>query len=116
MRRGNNATERTGRGSLQSEGRQICGRSSPDSRIVEGWGIEDKLSGESEMKTDNPVPLAQRWTAVELRKLSPEQRDAIMEAAAALAEEEYHINAELTAFEAFGKDDLHGDSSSAETR
>ena len=68
------------------------------------------------MKTDNHVPLARRWTAAELRKLPPEQRDAILEAAAALAEEEYHSHAELTAFEAFDKDDLYGDSSSAETR
>ena len=68
------------------------------------------------MKTDNLVSSGRRWTASELRKLSQEQRDAIMEAAAALAEGEYRNNAELTAFEAFGKDDLHGDSSSAETR
>ena len=68
------------------------------------------------MKTDNLVSSGRRWAATELRKLSQEQRDAILEAAAALAEEEYRSNAELTAFEAFGKDDLHGDSSSAETR
>jgi hypothetical protein len=37
-----------------------------------------------------------------------------MEAAAALAEEEYRNNPELTAFEAF-KDDLYGESSSTET-
>ena len=68
------------------------------------------------MKTDNLVSSGRRWTATGLRKLSQEQRDAVMEAAAALAEEEYRRNAELTAFEAFGKDDLYGDSSSAETR
>ena len=56
------------------------------------------------------------WTAAELRKLPPEQRDAIMLAAAALAEAEYRNNPELTAFDAFGKEDLHGDSSSTETR
>ena len=54
--------------------------------------------------------------AAELRKLPPEQRDALMEAAAALAEEDYRNNPELTAFEAFGKDDVYGDSSSTETR
>ena len=43
-------------------------------------------------------------------------RDAILEAAAALAEEEYRSNPELTAFDAFGEDDLYGDSSSTETR
>ena len=57
-----------------------------------------------------------RWTAAELRNLTAAERDAILEAAAALAEEEYRKNSELTAFEAFGKDDLYGESSSTETR
>lgn len=57
-----------------------------------------------------------RWTAAELRELPPEERNAILEAAAALAEEEYRTNPELMAFEAFGKDDLYGESSSTETR
>lgn len=57
-----------------------------------------------------------RWTAAELRKLPPAEREAILEAAAALAEEEYRKNLELTAFEAFGKDDLYGESSNTETR
>jgi hypothetical protein len=57
-----------------------------------------------------------RWTASELRKMSLEERNAIMEAAAALAEEEYRNNPELTAFDAFGRDDLYGESSSAEAR
>lgn len=66
----------------------------------------------------NPTNIAtsRRWTAAELRKLPAAERNAIMEAAAALAEEEYRNNPELTAFEAFGKDDLYGDSSSTETR
>jgi acyl-CoA reductase-like NAD-dependent aldehyde dehydrogenase len=57
-----------------------------------------------------------RWTAAELRKLPPAERDAILETAAALAEEEYRKNPELTAFEAFGKEDLYGESSNTETR
>jgi alkylhydroperoxidase family enzyme len=56
------------------------------------------------------------WTAAELRKLPAAERDAILLAAAALAEKEYCNNQELTGFEAFGKDDLYGDSSSSETR
>ena len=68
------------------------------------------------MKTENLVSSARRWTAAELRKLPPEQRDAILEAAAALAEEDYRNDAELTAFEAFSKDDLYGDSSNTEQR
>jgi hypothetical protein len=67
------------------------------------------------MKTLNATA-NRRWTAAELRKLLVAERDAIMEDAAALAEEEYCNNPELTAFEAFGKDDLYGDSSSTETR
>jgi acyl-CoA reductase-like NAD-dependent aldehyde dehydrogenase len=62
------------------------------------------------------TPSTKRWTAAELRKLPPDQRDAILQAAAALAEEEYRTNPELTAFEAFGKDDLHGESANTETR
>ena len=67
------------------------------------------------MNTTNAAT-GKRWTAAELRKLPPAERDAIMEAAAALAEQEYRNNPELTAFEAFGKDDLYGDSSNTETR
>ena len=57
-----------------------------------------------------------RWRAAELRKLSAEQRDAILEAAAAQAAEDYSNDRQLTAFEAFGKEDLHVDSSATETR
>jgi hypothetical protein len=39
-----------------------------------------------------------------------------MEAAAALAEEDYRNDPQLTAFEVFGKDDLYGDSSSTDAR
>jgi hypothetical protein len=60
--------------------------------------------------------LDRRWTAAELRKLPPAERDAIMEAAAALAEEDYRNDPQLTAFEAFGKDDLYGESYNTETR
>ena len=64
---------------------------------------------------DTPNAAARkRWTAAELRKLPPEERDAILEAAAALAEKEYRNNPDLTALEAFGKDDLYGESSSTE--
>jgi hypothetical protein len=51
------------------------------------------------MNTNN-AGSRKRWTAAELRKLSLAERDAILEEAAALAEEEYRNNPELTAFEA----------------
>jgi hypothetical protein len=59
--------------------------------------------------------LNRTWTAAELRKLPGDQRDAILAAQAALAEPEYRHNPELTAFDAFGPDDLHGESSRTET-
>ncbi|HYT92690.1 MAG TPA: hypothetical protein VEL76_28495 [Gemmataceae bacterium] len=68
------------------------------------------------MSTNDPTTPSKRWTAAELRKLPREERDAILRIAAALAEEEYRSNPELTAFEAFGKGDLCADSSSTETR
>jgi hypothetical protein len=48
--------------------------------------------------------------------LPPAERDAILPAAAQQAEAEYRTNPELTAFEAFGKEDLHGDSENAQAR
>ncbi len=68
------------------------------------------------MSTKKAVPTARRWTAAELRKVPSAQRDAIMRAAAALAEKDYRDDLQWTAFEAFGKDELHGESSSAEAR
>jgi hypothetical protein len=67
------------------------------------------------MNTENTA-VKKRWTGAELRKLPPAEREAILEAAAALAESEYRKNPELTDFEAFGKDDLYGESSNTETR
>jgi acyl-CoA reductase-like NAD-dependent aldehyde dehydrogenase len=64
----------------------------------------------------NTSTTTKRWTAAELRRLPAHERDAILKQAAALAEKDYGEDAGLTAFEAFGKDDLHGDSSSAEPR
>jgi len=55
-------------------------------------------------------------TARSLRQLGPAARQALLEAAAASAEREYRSNTELTAFEAFGREDLHGESTNAEAR
>ena len=59
---------------------------------------------------------AKRWTAAELRKVPSAERDAILEAAAARAGEDYRNDPELTAFEAFGTDDLYGDSGDTKMR
>jgi hypothetical protein len=50
------------------------------------------------------------WTASELRRLPAAERDDILAQAAVLAEGEYRSQPQLTDFEAFGEDDLHGDS------
>jgi hypothetical protein len=65
------------------------------------------------MKADGSPLLEKNWTAAELRKLPAEQRDAILEAAAALAEDIYRNDPQLTDFEAFGEEDLHGQSTAA---
>ena len=47
-----------------------------------------------------------RWTAQELLKLPPSERDHILAAQAALAEQVYRSDPELTNFEAFGDEDF----------
>lgn len=56
------------------------------------------------------------WKASELRKLPPEQRNTLMEAAALQAADDYCYDQTLTGFEAFGKEDLHGDSTNTKAR
>jgi hypothetical protein len=56
------------------------------------------------------------WTAAELLAMPPDQRDAILEEAAALAEWDYRNDPELTDFEAFGPDDLSVDDDAPPTR
>src|SRR5207245_11528439 len=65
----------------------------------------DELAGEGA-----PVPVA-RLTPGELRRMPREQRQAILAAAAELAEEDYRSDKELTGFEAFSEEELDdGDS------
>jgi len=65
------------------------------------------------MNPDSSSHLTKNWTAAELRKLPAQQRDAILAAAAALAEEIYRHDPSLTDFEAFGEEDLYGESTAA---
>ena len=48
-----------------------------------------------------------RVTPTELRRLTREQRDQIMQRSAELAEEDYRTNRELLCFDAFGEKDLY---------
>jgi hypothetical protein len=49
------------------------------------------------------------WTAAELRKLPPDERDAILARQAAALEDDYRNDPTLTDFEAFGDEDLYVD-------
>lgn len=65
------------------------------------------------MNPDSSLVTEKNWTAGELRKLPADQRDAILAAAAALAEDLYRNDPELTDFEAFDEEDLYGESTAA---
>jgi hypothetical protein len=68
------------------------------------------------MSATHIPPPVHRWTAEELRRLPATERDAILCAAAGRAEDLYRNDKDLTDFNAFGEDDLHGDSSNTEAR
>lgn len=68
------------------------------------------------MATTNLDPATRRWTAADLRGLPAAERDTILAASADLADAEYRTDPDLTDFDAFGKDDFHGDSASAGPR
>jgi hypothetical protein len=65
------------------------------------------------MNPDKSPLLSKKWTAKKLGELPVEQRNAILEAAAALAENIYRNDPRLTDFEAFGEGDLYGESTAA---
>jgi hypothetical protein len=76
----------------------------PESPLPEGARVEIYLQP--------ALPAASpRLTPSELRKLPPEQQDAILAAAAALAAEDYRSDKELTGFEAFSEEELNDDES-----
>ena len=56
------------------------------------------------------------WTAAHLLKLPLAEREKILTEQASRAEADYARDPELTAFEAYGEDDLHVDSSDTQTR
>jgi hypothetical protein len=68
------------------------------------------------MSTANASAKPSAWSVEELRRMPPLQRDSILAAAADAAALEYEQDALLTDFEAFGAEDLHGESGDAQTR
>ena len=70
-----------------------------------------------EPRPTQPVESRPRnWTARELLALPLAQREAILAAQAMLAEHDYRHDPELTAFEAFGEEDLYVDDDDSPTR
>jgi hypothetical protein len=63
-----------------------------------------------------PLPDEKHLSAVDLRKLPADERSAILGALAALAEDLYRGDRQLTDFEAFGEENLHGDGPHTEER
>ena len=52
---------------------------------------------------------SKRFAATDLRKMTRDQRATILSAASAQAQEVYETDANLMDFEAFGEEDLYGD-------
>jgi hypothetical protein len=77
----------------------------PSSPLPEGIEVEIRLN-------DAPSPvLPVRPTPAELRRMPREQRQAILAAAAALAENDYRTDKELTGFNAFSEEEGDDDES-----
>jgi hypothetical protein len=75
----------------------------PSTPLPEDAQVEIRLN---ESPTDVP---ATRLTPAELRRMPREQRQAILAAAAELAEQDYRSDKELTGFEAFSEEELDDD-------
>lgn len=82
----------------------------PDSPLPEGARVNIQLQP---VRPEAPPVAAPRVTPGELRKLPRAQRQAILAAAAALAEEDYRSDKELTDFEAFSEEEQDGEDSSS---
>jgi hypothetical protein len=77
----------------------------PSSPLPEGVEVEIHLNDASSADT------AFRPTPTELRRMPREQRQAILAAAAVLAEADYRTDKELTGFIAFSEEELDDDES-----
>jgi len=80
-------------------------------RVHRVMRIDIMLTGENRMPTSDLQSPKRIWTAADLRRLPRDQRDAVLAAAAALAEADYKTDPQLTAFDRVRRGDFHGDSS-----
>jgi hypothetical protein len=76
----------------------------PSSPLPEGASVDIQI------RAARPVALP-HCTPGELRKLPRAERQAVLAAAAALAEEDYRNDKELTGFDAFSEEEADGDES-----
>jgi hypothetical protein len=78
----------------------------PDSPLPEGAHVEIHVQPS---RPEVPPVRAAGLTPTALRRMPREQRQALLAAAAALAEQDYHSDKELTGFEAFSEEALDDD-------
>ncbi len=80
----------------------------PSSPLPEGARVEIHLQPAGPEAPEVP---AARPTPGELRRMPREQRQAFLAAAAAMAEQDYRFDKDLTGFEAFGEEERDDDES-----
>jgi hypothetical protein len=80
----------------------------PSLPLQEGANVEIQVK---EVSPEAPLIAMTRLTSAELRRMPREQRQAILAAAAEIAEPDYRAGTELTAFDAFSEEELDGDES-----
>ncbi|HWG45828.1 MAG TPA: hypothetical protein VN688_23910 [Gemmataceae bacterium] len=81
----------------------------PNSPLPEGAQVEIQLtSAQGEVLPDT----AAHVSPSELRKMPRERRQAILAAAAEMAEQDYHSDSELTGFDAFSEEERNDDDES----
>jgi hypothetical protein len=83
----------------------------PSVALPEGARVEICLSAPGLASLAGLPVSADRLTPSELRKMPREQRQAILAAAAALAEQDYRSDKELTDFDAFSEEEMDDDES-----
>ena len=92
---------------LPAEMIEALGLAEDDLLAVQQIGDEIVLRRAAPDSGQREPPEGRYLSAAELLKLPLEERDRILAAIAAEAEEEYRTNRELTDFEAFGEGDLY---------
>jgi hypothetical protein len=84
----------------------------PSAPLPEDAQVEIRF-GEKALDVPSDVDQGVRLTPAELRKMPREQRQAILAAAAALAQQDYQSDKDLTGFEAFSEEELDDDESNS---